>query len=80
MGPKRPRQLFIVARDQPHLLEQLKRDFAGVEGIEVMLDRRKARRRRSSAKVMPERRRTERRLQQIVAELSSIGFSVVVVP
>jgi hypothetical protein len=41
--------LFIVARDQPDLWAHLAREFSGEEGVEVVLDRRLAQRRRTPA-------------------------------
>ena len=55
------RCLFIVARDQPHLRDQLRRDFAGDEEVQVVLDRRRDERRHGVQAHDPERRRAGRR-------------------
>ena len=44
-----PRYLFIVAMEEPELCAHLKREFVNEEGVQVLLDRRRADRRRAGA-------------------------------
>ncbi|MBI3031796.1 MAG: hypothetical protein HYY64_20010 [Candidatus Rokubacteria bacterium] len=70
--------LFIVAWNRPDLWDYWKRWFAGVENVEVILDRRRGERRQSPQAFEPERRRTERRGQAGVDdELRTAGFAIV---
>jgi hypothetical protein len=39
-GGERARYLIIVARDQSDLWQHLRRTFGGIDGVEVLLDRR----------------------------------------
>jgi hypothetical protein len=55
------RNLLIVSRDRPELYEQLKRDFAEDQEVEVILDRRLEERRKLGGAQNPERRRSDRR-------------------
>jgi hypothetical protein len=74
-----PRYLFIVAKEHPELGAHLEREFAGEDGVVVVLDRRRGDRRRSQA-VAPsgERRRTARRSQpSIQQELAALNFALV---
>jgi len=70
--------LFIVAWNRPDLWDYWKRWFAGVESVEVILDRRRGERRRAPQAFEPERRGAERRgHQDIDDELRSGGFAIV---
>ena len=57
------RCLLIVAREQPDLWHHLTRDFAGDEGVQVILDRRRRERRQRVQTSESERRRSDRRRQ-----------------
>lgn len=74
-----PRYLFIVAREEPELCAHLTREFVNEEGVVVMLDRRRAdRRRRGATWEGVERRRLERRVHpSIQQELSTLNFALV---
>lgn len=70
--------LFIVAWNRPDLWDYWKRWFAGVENVEVILDRRRGERRQASQVNDPERRQEERRRRtDIDDELQSMGFAIV---
>lgn len=70
--------LFIVAWNRPDLWDYWKRWFAGVESVEVILDRRRGERRQPAQAFEPERREMERRTRQdIDDELRSVGFAIV---
>jgi hypothetical protein len=56
-------RLFIVARGDDHLYEDLRQQFAANPEVEVLVDRRHAERRRDQALHDPERRRGDRRGQ-----------------
>ena len=53
--------LLVVSRDAPGLLARLTKEFAGVEGIKVVPDRRRAQRRDRTDRGGAERRRNDRR-------------------
>lgn len=55
------RTLYIVARDHPELFSYLYQAFARDGEVDVILDRRVAERRRTSAPYPAERRRADRR-------------------
>ena len=73
------RHYFIVARDQTSLCEYLARQFASEENVEVFLDRRSGRDRRTAnghADVV-ERRSSDRRHQPFVdTQLRSLGYAM----
>ena len=70
--------LFIVAWNRPDLWDYWKRWFAGVESVEVILDRRRGERRQAPQAFEPERRGAERRgRQDIDDELRTGGFAIV---
>jgi hypothetical protein len=56
-------RLFIVARGDDRLYEDLRQQFAANPDVEVLVDRRHAERRRSGTSYDPERRRGDRRGQ-----------------
>ena len=79
------RHLFIIARDQPSLWEYLRREFSSEENVEVILDRRLKRDRRSAPnggagehpveETASDRRTGERRIRDFVhGQLRSIGY------
>ena len=70
------RCLFIVARDQADLWHYLKRDFAGEEEIQVILDRRRGERRQRLLSNQPERRRGNRRRSSIDTDLRYRSFVI----
>ena len=81
------RHLFIIARDQASLWEYLRREFASETNVEVILDRRLGRDRRSAfdriaplgpmGETMADRRTGERRIRDYVAaQLRSIGYAM----
>lgn len=70
--------LFIVAWDRPDLWDYWRRWFAGVEDVQVILDRRRGERRREPQAYEPERRATDRRgLPGIEEDLRTTGFAFV---
>ena len=71
------RYLLIVSRKQPDLWYHLKRDFAGDEKVEVLLDRRRRERRQGVQAHEPERRAADRRRQpSIDNDLSFRGLAM----
>ena len=71
------RLLFLVARDQTDLWDQLSKEFSGRD-VSVVVDRRRGERRRDAQSEASERRRTERRSKPDVDhEVRSRGFSVI---
>jgi hypothetical protein len=76
------RHLFIVSRDHADLQVHLQERFKGDDKVEVIVDRRKAERRRTAANTRDvERRRGDRRANSGVdAELRSRSHVVVTVP
>ena len=72
------RYLLIVARNQPDLWHYLKRNFAGDEKVEVILDRRRGERRQRIQPHEPERRRADRRHQPSLAHDLSYRFLAIV--
>lgn len=70
--------LFIVAWNRPDLWDYWKRWFAGVENVEVILDRRRGERRQPAQAFEPEWRQMERRSRSDVDdELRTAGFAIV---
>ena len=73
------RHYFIVARDQTSLCEYLTRQFAAEENVEVFLDRRSGRDRRTAEASGDnvERRSGDRRHQPFVdTQLRSLGYAM----
>jgi hypothetical protein len=73
------RHYFIVARDQTSLCEYLTRQFAAEENVEVFLDRRSGRDRRTAEANgdTVERRSSDRRHQPFVdTQLRSLGYAM----
>lgn len=66
-GGRPIRHLLIISRYHPGLFEYVRTRFAGEDNVEVILDRRRGRDRRSNATTMhPERRSADRRVRQNV--------------
>jgi CRP-like cAMP-binding protein len=61
--------VFVVARERPDVYASLSRQCAGLDGVQVVLDRREA------APIRPAA--TERRLRSVAPELATLGFAVV---
>jgi hypothetical protein len=71
------RLLFLVAKDQPDLWDQLSKEFSGKD-VSVVVDRRRSERRRLAAARREERRQQQRRSHtDIDREVSARGFSVI---
>lgn len=71
------RLLFLVARDQPDLWDQLSKEFSGRD-VAVVVDRRRGERRRQEGDAGAERRHSDRRSREdIDREVRSRGFSVI---
>ncbi len=69
--------LLVVSRDAPGLLARLTKEFAGVEGIKVVSDRRLTQRRRQTGRGGAERRRSDRRQQPASdARLAADGWTL----
>ena len=75
------RTLFIVSREHPDLYAYLRERFASDRGVEVVLDRRVAQRRRHDAAHQVERRRAERRTRpEVELELQSRSHAILTIP
>jgi hypothetical protein len=79
------RHLFVVARDQSDLCAYLQREFSTEENVEIVLDRRQERDRRSGrdrrtasrSESALDRRATDRRVRKAVAaQLRSYGYAM----
>src|SRR3972149_11914378 len=70
------RDLYIVAANRKDLYEQLRRQFAGNAGVELILDRRKAERRRGGG-VANDPRRVDRRVRDDAHLLKTLGVVLV---
>jgi class 3 adenylate cyclase/tetratricopeptide (TPR) repeat protein len=68
--------LFIVARSQPDLYDFLAQELSGAERIRVLFDRRRGEQRQRFAELTEERRRAERRREQLDQDLRDWGFGV----
>ena len=79
------RHLFIISRDQPGLWEYLRREFSSEANVEVVLDRRRGRDRRSGGerRAVPrvaeaglnDRRALERRMRAFAdTQLRTVGY------
>ena len=69
--------LFIVARSQPDLYDFLAQELSGAEKIKVLFDRRRGEQRQRLEELTEERRRAERRREQLDQDLRDWGFGVV---
>ena len=68
--------LLIVAWNRPDLWDLWRRWFAGVDAVQVILDRRRGARRERVQIHEPERRRADRRQSELEEELHSDGFVI----
>jgi len=68
--------LFIVARSQPDLYDFLAQELSGAERIRVLFDRRRGEQRQRLEELTEERRRAERRREQLDQDLRDWGFGV----
>src|SRR5262249_27199678 len=68
--------LFIVARSQPDLYDFLAEELSGAERIKVLFDRRRGEQRQRFQELTEERRRAERRREQLDQDLQDWGFGV----
>jgi class 3 adenylate cyclase/tetratricopeptide (TPR) repeat protein len=68
--------LFIVARSQPDLYDFLAQELSGSEKIRVLFDRRRGEQRQRFEELTEERRRAERRREQLDQDLRDWGFGV----
>ena len=59
--PTKLQCLIIVARDAPDLRRYLMQTYGGINGFQVLLDRRQRARRQPGQPYTPERRQTDRR-------------------
>ena len=72
--------LFIVSRHQRELYEDLKKAFSKREGVEVLLDRRIAdRRRRQADAPVLERRRSDQRRRAVDGQLQTFGWALIAI-
>jgi hypothetical protein len=79
-----PHRLFIVARGNDRLYEDLRQQFAANPDVEVLIDRRYADRRQSQTSHNPERRSGDRRDQgsaggRVVSAAAVPGLPVLIV-
>lgn len=75
------RHLFIVSRVHPSLFEYLREQFSPEADVEIILDRRRAERRRAREAFGFDRRRTDRRTRpEVDAELRSASHVFVSLP
>jgi hypothetical protein len=68
--------LFIVARSQPDLYDFLAQELSGAARIRVLLDRRRGEQRQRFEELSEERRRAERRREQLDQDIRDWGFGV----
>ena len=71
------KELWIIARRVPVTYNTVKQQFAGHADIDVILDRRRAQRRRAARPTDHERRRRERRSLHIEGVLKQLGWVIV---
>ena len=80
----RARLLFVVAREEPARLEYIRQHFAGEPGVEVLVDRRRADRRRAPdvhpAERSERRAGRDRREQRVRGDLTALGWTLVTRP
>jgi len=69
------RLLFVVSQHEASLYENLQRELAGINGVQVMLERRQGERRVEHQDVTRDQRRDERRMRQ--GEVSALGYTVI---
>ena len=69
------RLLLVVSATETALYEHLQRELAGVDGVKVMLDRRRGDRRAEEQVVADEHRGLDRRIRQ--GEVSALGYTII---
>jgi hypothetical protein len=72
------RIVFIVSRTEPYLYGYVRSAFAEVQAVDVILDRRQGERRHGDAPPRVNRRRSERRTQDVSTALQRLGWAVIV--
>lgn len=72
-----PQRLIIVAREQPHLYDTIRRVTFRDNAVRVITDRRRTERRRQLEVYIPDRRRGERRRHDIAPLLLKNGWAQV---
>ena len=75
------RHLFLVSRHHPDLYDYMREHFVTEPDVEVILDRRRAQRRRRAMAVTGERRSGERRTRsRLDAEIRTETYAFLTVP
>jgi len=74
------RYLFIISWSNPSRYEMVQQRVAGMNDVEVILDRRFRERRRRDHTPGVERRRTDRREHDVDVPLDQLGWAMVVLP
>ena len=69
------RLLLVVSATETALYEHLQRELAGVDGVKVMLDRRRGDRRAEEQVVAHEHHGLDRRIRQ--GEVSALGYTII---
>ena len=69
------RLLFVVSQHEAALYENLRRELAGLSGVQVILERRQGERRVEHQHVAEDQRRDDRRLRQ--GDVSALGYTVI---
>lgn len=69
------RLLLVVSPREEALYEHLQKELAGVSGVKVILERRRAERRLGDEDVPEEQRQVDRRVRQ--GEVSAFGYTVI---
>jgi hypothetical protein len=76
-----PKFLFVVTRQLPDVYDDLRRNFGGESGVDIIMDRRIAERRHRpgvTAQPASERRRAERRRNTRAADdLRAMGYAFI---
>jgi len=71
------RLVFVVSRDNLEKFEELKREFANEEIVDVILDRRHADRRVRDVTPELERRHGDRRRREVQPQLQEKGWALI---
>ena len=69
------RLLLVVSATETALYEHLQRELAGVDGVKVMLDRRRGDRRAEEQVVADEHHGLDRRIRQ--GDMSALGYTII---
>jgi hypothetical protein len=69
------RLLLVVSATETALYEHLQRELTGVDGVKVMLDRRRGDRRAEEQVVADEHHGLDRRIRQ--GEVSALGYTII---